>query len=328
MNSPTLKATHKQSQIAPKAPFEWRFLYPKFWGIWLGIVLLVPLVLLPLRVQFFIGRQLGKLLFLLLKSRKQDTLTNLRLAYPTKSDEERHKMARQVFINQGIGIFESLSAWFNPEKFQKSFSISGLQHLVQAQKDGRTVILLGAHYTILDLGGVLCTQFFPVDCVYRPQNNPLLEWLVFNQRRKIYEVQIASRDMKTLASRIKAGKVIWYTPDQDFGLSHGIMSPFFGVPAATITAPRRIARLGDKQNPPLVMTIAMHRVTPDFIPKGKRPHYELALKVVDNYPTNDEQADTDYLNTLIEANINKDPTQWMWFHRRFKSQADSTNHYQ
>lgn len=325
----TLTDNHKQTHIAEPKPFQWAFLHPKNWGFWLAMALILPLIYLPLRIQFMIGRAIGKLVFQLVKRRVNDTLTNLKLAFPNKSDDERQAIARQVFINQGIGIFESLCAWFRPNVFVRSFSISGLQHLVNAQKDGKAVILLGGHYTTLDLGGRLCTQFFGADCVYRPQNNPLLEWFIYNARRRIFDEQISSRDMKKLITRIKAGRVIWYSPDQDFGLEHGVMATFFGVPAATITAQRRLAKMGDKSNPPAVMMMDMVRQTPDFIPSGRRPHYHITLSpALDNYPSADEVADAERINRLIEANIQKDVSQWMWFHRRFKNQADGTNYYQ
>lgn len=325
----TLTDNHKQTHIAEPKPFQWAFLHPKNWGFWLAMALILPLIYLPLRIQFMIGRAIGKLVFKLAKRRVNDTLTNLKLAFPNKTDDERQAIARQVFINQGIGIFESLCAWFRPNVFVRSFSISGLQHLVNAQKDGKAVILLGGHYTTLDLGGRLCTQFFGADCVYRPQNNALLEWFIYNARRRIFDEQISSRDMKKLITRIKAGRVIWYSPDQDFGLEHGVMATFFGVPAATITAQRRLAKMGDKSNPPAVMMMDMVRQTPDFIPSGRRPHYHITLSpALENYPSADEVADAERINRLIEANIQKDVSQWMWFHRRFKNQADGTNYYQ
>ncbi|OOS25109.1 LpxL/LpxP family acyltransferase [Moraxella pluranimalium] len=325
----TLTDNHKQTHIAEPKPFQWAFLHPKNWGFWLAMALILPLIYLPLRIQFMIGRAIGKLVFKFVKRRVNDTLTNLKLAFPNKTDDERQAIARQVFINQGIGIFESLCAWFRPNVFVRSFSISGLQHLVNAQKDGKAVILLGGHYTTLDLGGRLCTQFFGADCVYRPQNNALLEWFIYNARRRIFDEQISSRDMKKLITRIKAGRVIWYSPDQDFGLEHGVMATFFGVPAATITAQRRLAKMGDKSNPPAVMMMDMVRQTPDFIPSGRRPHYHITLSpALENYPSADEVADAERINRLIEANIQKDVSQWMWFHRRFKNQADGTNYYQ
>lgn len=327
-NMPSILDTHKQTQIAPKKPFQWQFLHPKNWGLWLVVVIMFPLIFLPLRVQFWLGRQLGKLSYSLMSSRVKTTLTNLRLAFPDKSEDERTLMAKQVFVNQGIGIFESLCAWYRPEVFKKCFSISGLHHLTTAQKNGKAVLLLGLHATTLDLGGRIATQFFPANCVYRPQNNPMLEWLIYNSRVRIFDEQIASRDMKKLATHIKLGKVIWYSADQDYGLSHGVMAPFFGVNAATITAPRRIARLGDKKNPPAVILMTLVRETPDHIRKGKHPHYHLTLSpALENYPSDDEIFDATLLNQLLEQNIRKSPTQWMWFHRRFKTQQDNTNYY-
>lgn len=325
----TLTDNHKQTRQAKPKPFQWAFLHPRYWGFWLALVLILPLMYLPLRIQFMIGRNIGKLVFKLAKRRVHDTLTNLKLAFPSQSDAERLAIARQVFINQGIGIFESLCAWFRPNVFVRTFSISGLQHLVNAQKNGKAVILLGGHYTTLDLGGRLCTQFFAADCVYRPQNNPLLEWFIYNARRRIFDEQISSRDMKKLITRIKAGHVIWYSPDQDFGLEHGVMATFFGVPAATITAQRRFTKMGNKSNPPVVIMMDMIRQTPDFIPSGRRPHYHITLSpALDNYPSHDEVADAERINRLLETNILKDPSQWMWFHRRYKNQADGTHYYQ
>lgn len=325
---PDLTATHKQTHMADKLPFRLEFLMPKYWGIWLAFMIFLPLIYLPLRIQFMIGRHIGRLAFLLVKRRVKDTLVNLNLAFKDKSDDEKLKIAKQVFVNQGIGIFETLNAWFRPNVFKRTFSISGLQHLINAQKENKAVILLGGHFTTLDLGGRLCTQFFGADCMYRPQNNPLLDWFVYNSRRRIFDEQISSRDMKKLISRIKAGRVIWYSPDQDFGLEHGVMATFFGVPSATITAHRRFVSF-DKKNPPVFIVMDMIRQTPDYIPKGKRPHYHITLSsVLDGFPSNDEQADAQRINDLFEVNIKKNIAQWMWFHRRFKTQASGKNFYE
>lgn len=321
---PSLTDNHKQGQIEHKKKFEWAFLHPKYWGIWLLIGILLPIMLLPLGVQFWIGRQIGLLVFYLAKRRQKDTLVNLQLAYPTKTDSERYLLAKQVFENQGIGIFESLCAWYRPNVFVRTFSVSGLQHIIHAQKQQKAVILLGMHTTMLDLGGRIATQLFCADCVYRPQNNALLEWLIYNARRRIFETQIESRNMKKLATRIKSGKIVWYTPDQDFGLSHGVIAPFFGIPCATITVQRRLARL-DKKNPPNVIMMQFVRETDGKL--FKRPHYHINFTPIDNYPSDNEHADATRINAMIEQRIKQSPAQWMWFHRRFKTQPNAINYY-
>ena len=323
LGTPTITQTHKQTAQANKKSFEWQFLLPKYWGIWLLLAMIVPLIYLPLRWQFWLGRKLGDLIYKVAGSRRRDTLINLKLAFPEKPEVERELMAKQVFVNQGIGVFETLCAWFRPNIFTRTVSISGLQHLVNAQKEGYPVILLGAHYTMLDLGGLFCAQFFPLDVMYRPQNNALLDWFIYNGRTSVFGKQISSRDMRSLVSSIKAGHVIWYSPDQDYGLKQGVMAPFFGVPAATITASRRLAKIGDKHHLPVVMALHTYRQTPDNLPKGKRPHYHLTITpALDNYPSQDEVADATRVNEILEGLIRIDPTQWMWFHRRFKNGVD------
>ncbi len=317
--TPTITQNHKRTAQADNKPFQWQFLSPKNWGIWLLFLIMLPMIYLPLRWQFWLGRKLGILIYKAAGSRRRDTLINLKLAFPEKPEAERELMAKQVFVNQGIGVFETLCAWFRPNIFTRTVSISGLQHIVNAQNEQRPVILLGAHYTMLDLGGLLCAQFFPVDCMYRTQNNPLLDWFIYNGRTNIFGKQISSRDMRSLVTSIKAGHVIWYSPDQDYGLKQGVMAPFFGVPAATITASRRMAKLGSKAKPPAVMALHTYRQTPDNLPRGKRPHYHLTITPeLDNYPSKDEVADATRVNEVLEGLIRIDPTQWMWFHRRFK----------
>ncbi len=320
--TPTITETQKKTAQADKKPFQWQFLLPKFWGIWLLLALIMPMIYLPLRYQFWLGHKLGILIYKVAGSRRRDTLINLKLAFPEKPAVERELMAKQVFVNQGIGVFETLCAWFRPNLFTRTVSISGLQHIVNAQNEGRPIILLGAHYTMLDLGGLLCTQFFPLDGMYRPQNNALLDWFIYNGRTGILGKQIASRDMRSLVSAIKAGHIIWYSPDQDYGLKQGVMAPFFGVPAATITAARRLAKLGNKNNLPVVMALHTYRQTLDNLPRGKRPHYHLTITPkLENYPSNDEVADATRVNEILEGLIRIDPTQWMWFHRRYKHGA-------
>ena len=320
---PSIKQNHIRLGQTDKRPFKWQFLLPNYWGIWLVLAVIVPLVYLPLRWQFWLGRKLGITIYKLVGSRRRDTLINLRLAYPEKPEAERELMAKQVFVNQGIGIFETLCAWFRPNIFTKTVSISGLQHVINAQKEGRAVILLGAHYTMLDLGAMLCTQFFPMEGMYRPQNNALLDWFIYNGRAPLFGKLVSSRDMRNMVRSIKNGRVVWYSPDQDYGLKQGVMAPFFGIPAATLTATRRLAKLSNDNGMPSVMALHTYRQTPDNLPRGKRPHYHLTITPeLDNYPSNDEVADATRVNELLEGLIRIDPTQWMWFHRRFKNSPD------
>ena len=269
------------------------------------------LAILPWALQHRLAKFLGELAFDKLKSRRKTTLRNFELCFPEWDEAERHQKARQVFVDQMLGVFETLNAWYCPKWFQRRCHIEGLEHIQAAQAQGKGILILGTHSTLLDAGGYVCAQYFDPDVVYRPQNNPLLDMLIYRCRQTIYQHQIDHDDMRGLIRHLKNGRAIWYSPDQDFGLKQGVMAPFFGVPAATVTAHRRLLKMTKAAAIPLY-----------FYRDGdiSNPQYKVLIEpALENFPSDDELADATLTNQIIEAQLRIAPTQYMWFHRRFKT---------
>ena len=269
------------------------------------------LAILPWAVQYRLGQLLGSVAFNNLKSRRKTTIRNMEVCFPEWTAEQIEANARQVFIDQMIGIFETLNAWYSPQWFKNRVQIEGLEHIQNAQAEGKGILLLGTHSTLLDAGGYLCAQFFEPDVVYRPQNNPLLDMLIVRCRATIYANQIDHDDMRGLIRNLKNGHAIWYSPDQDFGLKQGVMAPFFGTPAATVTAHRRLLKIAKAEAIPLY-----------FYRDGdiSNPQYHVLIEpALDNFPSDDEVSDAIRTNKIIENQLRIAPTQYMWFHRRFKT---------
>ena len=304
-------ATPQHTSARPN--FQWSFLMPRYWGIWLGLTCLLFLTILPWFIQRQIAYLLATFLWKTLKSRRETTLRNLEVCFPEWSPEQVQQQAKQVFIDMMLGTFETLNAWYKSSWFKDRTQIQGLEALQDAQKDGHGIILLGSHSTLLDAGGYICSQFFDTDVVYRPQNNPLLDWLIYTAREPIYGEQVDHDDIRFLVKRLKQGHVIWYSPDQDFGLKQGVMAPFFGIPAATVTAQRRLVKVTKAK----VLSVHFYRTD------EKNPKYQIIIEPeLDNYPTQDEVADATRINELLEMQLRRAPTQYMWFHRRFKTRPE------
>ncbi len=304
----------KHHQNYTPGEFQWSFLLPQYWGIWIAIVLLMLLAILPWAVQYRLAQFLGAVAFKRLKSRRKTTLRNLEVCFPEWSPQQREAQAKQVFVDMMLGVFETLNAWYTPKWFQGRITIEGLQHLTDAQAQDKGVLLLGTHSTLLDAGGYLCSQYFDPDVVYRPQNNPLLDMLIYRCRATIYTHQIDHDDMRGLIRHLKNGRAIWYSPDQDYGLKQGVMAPFFGIPAATVTAHRRLLKISKAVAIPLY-----------FYREGdvRDPRYRILIEpAVDHLPSEDEVADATRVNQIIERQLRIAPTQYMWFHRRFKTRPE------
>ena len=285
--------------------------HPRYWHVWL---FLLPLTLLaawvPWPLQRFIGNRLGDLTWALLRGRRYITLRNLELCFPEWTPEQRRQVALDCFRSAGIALFESSRAWWRaPATLARDFDIRGLEHITAALAQGHGVIILGAHYMHLEIAGAAVSAVQPLDTIYRPQNNAALEAFVRWRRRRIYTWQIDRKDVRSIYKAFKGNHVVWYTGDQDFGIRHAVFVPFFGVPAATVTAASRFARAN--KTPALSV---------DFRRDDRDGRYVVEFSAaIAGFPGDSDEDDARTMNEWIEAGIRKAPGQYMWFHRRFKS---------
>ncbi|MBV0933268.1 LpxL/LpxP family Kdo(2)-lipid IV(A) lauroyl/palmitoleoyl acyltransferase [Marinobacterium weihaiense] len=288
------------------------FMSPRYWHIWLGTGLLWLLNRLPWGAQIRLGRLLGRLLYHFNRQRRHITEVNVRLCFPERGPEEQRQLVRRILENNGIGMFETAMAWWSPIRvFEHRTTLKGREHLDAALAQGKGVLLLGAHFSTLDLGGLLFAQHYPVDAMYRRHNNDLMEQIITRGRSRYFGQSIERSDIRSVIKALRKNHIIWYAPDQDFGRKHSVFARFFGVQAATITATARLAKLNGS---PILM-LAQHR-----LPDG---HYELELfPIIEGFPSGDDEADAQRINDELEKAIRKDPSQYMWVHRRFKTQPD------
>ena len=143
------------SQKQPYTPgeFQWSFLLPKYWGVWIAITFLMLLAILPWAIQWRLAHGLANIAWKYLKSRRKTTIRNLEVCFPEWSSEKVQQQAKQVFVDMMLGIFETLNAWYKPYWFKNRVTIEGLEHITSAQAQGKGVLLLGTHSTLLDAGG-------------------------------------------------------------------------------------------------------------------------------------------------------------------------------
>lgn len=297
--------------------FSKALLAPRYWAAWLLIGLFWTMAKLPWGLQRRLGAGLGSLAWQLVVQRRNDTLINLQRCFPELDATAREAMARATFRNAGIGIFETANAWFRtPEYYRHRITFEGLEHLRAMQERGKGILLLGAHYSLLDLGAAMASLHFKVDTVYRPQKNAVFEYMMTRRRLRYHHWTIPYRDMRLLIKALKSSHIVWYTPDQDFGRKHSVFAPFFGVPAATITTPARLAQVNDSA----VMLI-------HFCRDGDMENYRfLITPALTNYPSGDDIVDATRINHELERLIRRAPAQYMWSHRRFKTRPAGEPH--
>jgi KDO2-lipid IV(A) lauroyltransferase len=150
-----------------------------------------------------------------------------------------------------------------------------------------------------------------MDVTYRPHKNALFETLMFRARQRLYGAVIDRGDVRKALRSLQQGHTLWYAPDQDYGAKHSVFVEFFGVPAATITATTRFASFNDSA----VIFFRHYR-----LPDNSGYHLDFSAPLED-YPSGDEYEDAARMNAVIEGAVRQYPEQYLWLHKRFKTQA-------
>jgi len=153
--------------------FRAEFFHPRFWLLWLGLGLLWLIVQLPYRALLAIGRVLGAGMYRVAGDRRRIAARNLELCFPEKSAKERKHLLKENFASTGIAFFEmAMSWWWSKPRLARLAHVEGLEHLKQAQLEGKGVILMALHFTTLEIGAALLGQKHTIDGMYREHGNP------------------------------------------------------------------------------------------------------------------------------------------------------------
>jgi Kdo2-lipid IVA lauroyltransferase/acyltransferase len=267
---------------------------------------------LPLGVQAAIGRVLGRLLHLLAGSRRAVARRNLELCFPAMRQAERERLVREHFQWLGRSIVERGLLWWAPrERLMRLIHVEGDVQL--AERSGRPVMWLVPHFMALDVAGaaVLLFQQRKGASIYQQQTNAVMDAVMRQGRLRLGNAVIFPRSdsAKPLIREIRQGTGFFNLPDMDFGERDAAFVPFFGVPAATLLAPSRMARALD---------MIVQPVLAEMLPGGQGYRVRF-MPPWDDFPTDDALADTARLNRWIEDEIRRNPAQYLWVHKRFKT---------
>lgn len=283
----------------------------------LGLMWLLHWLPLPVLGRF--GVAVGSVLFLLLKKRRHIALTNLRLCMPELDEAARVTLARQHFQAYSRSVWERAILWWAPQ--------ARLRRLIQvepgvplAQIAERPTILLCPHFVCLDVAGVAVMLETSLCSIYVAQKNAAFDEVLRRGRSRFRPVQLFSRKegVKPIIRAMRERLPYFMLPDMDFGDKDAEFVPFFGIPAATLTAPGRIAAATGAAVIPVVATFL-----PDY--RGWKVSFYPAW---DDFPGDDMVASARRMNAFIEERVREAPADYFWTHKRFKTRpAGETSPY-
>jgi len=282
----------------------------------LGARLLLALVWLlhwlPLPLLAALGRGIGALLHLLASGRRKVALRNLQLCLPELTDAERAALVREQFRWLGRSLLERGLLWYaSPARLKRLIHVEGDVHLAQTSE--RPVMWLVPHFMALDVAGA-ATQLFQtrqVASIYQAQSNAVFDHAMRRGRLRfgLGEVFARQESALPLVRAVKRGAAFFNLPDMDFGPRDAAFVPFFGVNAATLLAPSRLARS---------LKMVVQPVVAEMLPGGQGYHVRFLPPWTD-WPSDDAEGDALRMNRWIESEIRRNPAQYLWVHKRFKT---------
>jgi KDO2-lipid IV(A) lauroyltransferase len=267
---------------------------------------------LPLPMQSALGAAVGAVAWRLAGKRRRVALRNLSLCLPELDAAARERLAREQFRWLGRSLVERGLLWFAPrERLMSLIEIQG--DVGFAERSSAPVMWLVPHFMALEAAAT-AVQLFQKRrgaTIYQRQSNAVFDAAMRAGRERFGNSLLFSRrdSAKPLIRAIRQeGMGFFNLPDMDFGRKESEFVPFFGVPAATIVAPARMARLLGMVVQPVVAEMKEDG--------GWRVTFHEPWR---DWPSDDALADTRRMNEWIEAEVRRHPAQYLWVHKRFKT---------
>ncbi len=243
-------------------------------------------------------------------------LKNLQIAYPSWTEPRRRHLLQQVYRNLGLLLAEfCLMRHYSAAQAGKFIEYEGLGHYLNAQAEGRGVLVLTGHLGAWELSSFFHSLAgYPMSLVIRRLDNPLVDAFV-NRMRCLHGNRVIHKDdfARGLISAMHAGETVGILMDTNMTPPQGVFVPFFGLPACTASGLAKVA----------LRTKAA--VVPGFLvwDQGRRRYILRFGPRLDLTRTGQGDADvlanTAQFTATLEHYVRQYPEQWLWMHRRWKT---------
>lgn len=294
-----------------------RYKYRRYFLYYLGRVGAFLIYLVPARIGPAIGLCLGRCAFFLLPKYRKMAIDNLTLAFGSeKSRQEINRIAVRVFENLGRNACELINfPKINEKNIGSLLKIEGLDIVDRSFAKGKGTIILGSHFGNWELLGLTFRiKGYPGYTIGRKIYFYKYDDFL-NGLRRTHDVNVIYRDEspKKMLKVLKENKILGIVADQDVDSVGGVFVNFFGMPAFTPAGPVALARATGA------------KIIPVFVIRQGARHIFKIEEPVELIDTGNKEADivtnTQKWSDVVESYIRRYPEQWVWIHRRWKTQV-------
>jgi len=270
---------------------------------------------LPLRVLQALGTTLGWLFWIAHSRKRKIVETNLARVRPHVDQPERRKLVRACLIETGKSLIEVFGIWSRAQRtLARVREVRGRELFDAALASGKGLILCAPHLGSWEVANYWVGARTPFATFYTQPRYPQLELLLRKLREGGASIQFPIDDsgVRRVFRHLGSGGVVSIMPDH-VPRSGGVIAPFFGVPALTMSLlPRLAARTGAN-----VLMLFVERLpnTAGFVVHFRKPP--------DALRDPDIVIACTALNAAVENCVETAFTQYQWNYKRFKPRPGS-----
>lgn len=261
---------------------------------------------------------LGILWFDILRIRRRHILEHIQIAFPNMTESEKIKLGRKNLLLTTANLADLFVIPYIDEKWADVHTIcEGHEHVDQALKQGKGVLLLGMHVGNGDLTANLIvlkgwtihliTKFFKIR-----QFNDI--WFAVRGAKGVNYIEPhGEKTPFQILKALKANHLVVFVLDQFMGKPFGVETSFFG----------RLT--GTAQGLALFHLRSRAPVVPVYCYEGSDGKFHFVFEpalVLEDLITEDKESSivrlTQKFCDVTEAIVRKHPADWMWLHRRWK----------
>ena len=284
------------------------------------LLLMFLLRMLPRRAAFALMRFLARVTFRLDARSRNKTIKHLTMAYGNeKTPQEINELAGKVFLHffTAAADFIRLPALLK-KGINSIVTVEGIEHLDRAMSSTKNgIMMLTAHFGNWELlGAWLAQNGYKMRVVGMPLFDPRLDKILVKTRNKAGYTNIArGSGTREIIRSLREGYAVGMLIDQDINVQ-SIFVNFYGRPTLTAVGPLLLAR---KFKVPVVPIFIHLKDDLTYHIECKEP---LALQYTDDEET-DLAVNTQKVSDIYEQVIREHPEQWVWIHKRWKTQPQN-----
>lgn len=298
-------------RLSDPTEFNKKFLHPRYWPSWLLLGFLGATVFLPRAWSRWLGARLGWLFYRLNSKRRRIARINLEICFPDCSADERAQMLIRHYLYYGQCVMDlAFMIFAKASRLHRLSSVAGMDILLQHTASKRNLIFFVPHILAVDYCGVFISQYRHMVSMMKPLYDPVLNWAV-SRGRSCHGARMVLREqgLGRLVRAVGKGSMLYYIPDEDFGLKDSVFAPFFNIPTATLTTLGRMARITHSTVIPITAYV-----------KDDGGYQVHVFPPLENFPGDNPEDDAALMNKMMEQCIRLAPDQYMWTQRWFKTQ--------